>query len=167
MNTKMLRGLLIGAGLLATIGLVAAQVPAVPQVSVTHQNDLIQVIPNGAPSAQSVYGTIPQITNAPGYYKSIPVTGFTYQWAQGVTYANFAPAGTIAAGYVTLASNPSDGSRNCIFSTNTITAIYVCKTSTGVGNCVQTGVNNAITTLSANTSACYTYSTSNSTWDRS
>ena len=167
MNSKMFRGLLIGVGLLATIGLVAAQTAPVPKVSVTHQTDLIQVIPNGAPSAQSVYGTIPQITNAPGYYKSIPTTGFTYQWAQGVTYASFAPAGTIAVGYVTLASNPSDGSRNCIFSTNTITALYVCVTSTGVGNCVQTGLNAAVTTLSANTSACYTYSTSNSTWDRS
>ena len=164
---KTLRSLLICAGLLGTAGLVAAQTAAVPKVSVTHQADLIQVIPNGAPGAGNVYGTIPQITNSPGYYKSIPAAGFTYQWAQGVTFAVFAPSGTIASGYVTLASAPSDGSRNCVFSTNTITQLNVCVTSTGAGNCVQTGLNAAVTTLSANTSACYTYSTANSTWDRS
>lgn len=156
-----------GVGFLALTGVVMSQVPFVPTVPTTHQNDLVQIIPNGAPSAQSVYATPAQITNAPGYYKSVPATGFTYQWGPAVTFAAFNPAGTLAAGYMTLASNPSDGSRNCVFSTQTVTLLYICATSTGVGNCVQTGVNNPVTTLAANTSACYTYSLSNATWDRS
>ena len=156
-----LRSLLIGAGLSAALAAIAiAQSVSVPSRGVITQADLIQVIPNGAPSAQSVYNTIPQITNVSGYYKSVPLTGWTYTFTSGVTFAAFNPAGTLATGFIYLSPSPSDGTRNCIFSTQAYTALTLYAASG------QT-LNNAVTSLSANTSACYLYSASNLTWDRS
>ena len=153
---------LASISLLALGALAIAQTISVPQRTVLTQTDLIQVIPGGIPSAQSVYSTPEQITNVAGYYKAATTTGFTYTFTNAVTYAALRPAGTLAAGYVILAPTPSDGSRNCVFTTQTITAFYVAA-NTGQS------INNAFagTALSANTGACYLYGASNATWDRS
>lgn len=159
-----------GVAFLALTGAVLSQSITAPMIAsdgLNNNTDIIAVVPNGQPQAQSRYATPAQITNAPLTYKAVAVTGFNYSFGANVTYAVFNPAGTLAAGYVILASAPADGARNCIFSTAAITQISICTASVGLGSCTQTSLNNAITTLSANTGACYTYSKSNATWDRS
>ena len=168
----MFKKVLIAAGLafLALSGGVLSQSISVNTVSIINPTDLIQIIPLGQPSAQSQYVSPQKISNTYGYYKSpasAPTSGFVYTFAANVTYASFTPSGTLAYGYVALAAAPSDGTRNCIFSTQTITTLYVCVTSTGTGNCVTTNLNAAVTTLAANATACYLYSATNTTWDRS
>lgn len=157
----MFKKIAVAAGLafLLLSGAVLSQSISVPQVSVINPTDLFQIIPKGQPVAGNVYATPAQITAQSGYYKSIPGSLFTYTFANSTSYAAFAPAGTIAYGYVTLAPAPSDGARECVFTTNTITTLYLAASSG------QT-LNNAVTTLAANTGVCYLYSASNTTWDR-
>lgn len=156
---------LIGAGLgvLGFTGLAVSQVITLPQVATLNPfADLIQVLPNGSPVAGNQYATPALITNVYGYYKS-PTTianGFKYLFGTNVTYAQFGNASAISSGYVYLASNPSDGARNCMFSIGGLTAVIVYPGTTS-----QT-INNAITALAANTGVCYLYSASNTTWDR-
>jgi hypothetical protein len=61
---------------------------------------------------------------------------------------------------VVLAAAPSDGARECIFTSGAAITTLVVAANTG-----QT-INNAVTSLSANTGACYLFSRSNLTWDR-
>lgn len=152
---------LIGAGIafLALAGAVHSQVP-LPQVTIINPTDLIQVVPLGQPSAQSRYATPAQITSQSGYYKSTPISNFTFTFGNSQTTAAFTPAGTLNYGYVTFAPNPSDGAQQCVFSTNAITTLYL-SASTG-----QT-LTGAATTLAANGKLCYLYSLSNATWNRS
>lgn len=162
MNKKFRIGL-IAAGILAIAGLAYAQVTTLPQVSkLSPTVDLIQVIPNGQPNAGNKYAPITMATNTVGYYKApvANVAGFTYTFGTNVTFAMFNPAGTIATGSITLAANPSDGSRNCFFTLNIITTLTLS------ANTGQT-LNNAATATTANGTQCYVYSASNSTWDRS
>jgi hypothetical protein len=173
-----IKRLLIAAGVsflvLSTLVLSPFGSAVLSQVSVAlrtvlAQNDLIQIIPNGQPSAQSQYATLPRVTNVTGYYTSTPLTGFSYQFAGGITNAAFTPAGTLASGYVTLASTPSDGAVNCVFSSTAITQFNVCTASTGIGNCTTTGIVGGITTLAANGTACYFFKGSgvaSGTWYR-
>jgi len=50
-----------GAALLATAGIAYAQAPPVPLAPSLGQNDIQQVIPNGAPQAGNVYATLSQL----------------------------------------------------------------------------------------------------------
>jgi len=126
------------------------------------------VFPFGAPSSAGANGTIGDPTRggmAPvngnlSYVKSVPSTGFSLTFDTYQRQLLLKPAGTLAAGYVTMAPNPIDGTEACIFSTQIITALYVS------ANTGQT-INDAVTTLAANAKVCYTYSLSNTTWDRS
>lgn len=147
-------------GLVGLSGAVLSQ--SAPQVPFLNPTDLIQVIPNGQPGPANQYTVPAKITNTIGYYKSgaNAATAGTYTYGSNVTFAMFQNSGTITSLYVTLAANPSDGSRNCMFAIGAITFIYVAA-NTGQS------INNAITTLSALSGACYTYSLSNATWDRS
>ncbi len=121
--------------------------------------DLIQVYRAG--TAAITYATPAQLTSQSGYFKGVPVTGFSYTFGNSQTFMALAPAGTIALGYVTFAPAPSDGARECVFTTQTITAFWT------LANAGQT-VNNGFSagTLSANTGACYLYGLANTTWDR-
>lgn len=159
----MRRRILIALGLLGFGAAVAvmAQPIVIPFVSTINPSDAIQIIPRGQPSAQNQYSSPALITNQYGYYKSIPITAFTYTFGPAVTYAQFAPAGTLAAGYVTLAANPSDGARNCVFTTAQITGTYV---AANTGQSINGALSN--TSITANTGFCYLYSASNATWDR-
>lgn len=169
MNRK-IKYALLAAGILSLAATAIAQTPALTKIAtgqIHPQADLVQVIPNGAPQAQSRYAYPAQLSGTYGYYKSAPSTGFNYSIGANITRVAFNPAGTLAVGYVTLPTAPNDGQRECVFSTQIITALYICATSTGVGNCVTTGINNPITTYAtANTNVCYLYSASNTTWDR-
>jgi hypothetical protein len=161
MNKRIHIGLAVAA-FLGIAGYAAAQTIPVPQVQTLNpNNDVIQVIPGGAPAANEVFAPPALITNVYGYYKSVPATGMQYAFAKNVTFAAFAPAGTIANFLVSLAANPSDGARNCIFTTQIMTSLIVSPTTAGQL------INNAINgTLAANTSVCYLFSASNATWDR-
>ena len=158
MKTRILAALLL---LGAFAGYALAQTVIVPQVSTLNPNaDAIQVIPNGAPQVGNKYAPPALLTNVYGYYKGGAVTtGFVYTFGQNVTYAQFAPSGTLAWGYFYLAAAPSDGARNCLFSTQTLTGATV------YANTGQS-INNAVTSVTANTGVCYLYSASNATWDR-
>lgn len=90
----------------------------------------------------------------------VPVAPFTHTFSKYETEFLMQPSGTQSYEYVTLAAAPVNNARACIFSTQTITLLYV------LANAGQS-INNAVTTLAANGRVCYTYSSSNTTWDRS
>ncbi len=138
-----------------------------PVVPFLHPTDLIQVVPFGQPSAGNQYTTPPAVTNQFGYYKNAVLTGFNYTFTQNVTRVAFNPAGTLAAGYVTMPAAPPDGALACVFTTQTITAFYVAA-NTGQSITSAGGFSSGVTStaLSANTGACWLYSASNTTWDR-
>lgn len=137
-----------------------AQAPSpIPQAQIVNPNDLIQDIPNGLPSAQNYYVKPAQITSQSGYAKYSPVTGFSYTFGNSQSFIVLTNSTTLALGTITLAAAPSDGAKECIYAQNTITTFGV------FANTGQT-IDNAVTTLSAATSACYLYSLSNTTWDR-
>lgn len=157
-----------GLGFLAFMGLALSQTISVPLVTNTHLNDIANVIPNGNQiNAQNVYASQGQITNAWGYYKSpAAFTGqFLYQFLSNpapTTMAQFESSSTIAQAYIYLATNPSDGSMNCMYSKSTVTALTLYA---GTATPSQT-LNDAITAMTAATRYCYLFSASNLTWDR-
>lgn len=151
---------LAAVAIVAFGGAVIAQVNA-PQVArVNPTADRIQIVPNGQPSAQSVFASPAQITAVKGYYRSVPASLFTYTFENAVSLAAFDPGGTLAYGYITLAPNPSDGTEACFFSTAAITTLYL---SANTGQ----SLSDAVTTLAANTRNCYLYAQSQATWYRS
>lgn len=153
-----------GVGLLAFLGVAISQTVTAPQVTVINPTDLMQIIPFGQPKAGAVYSTPSLVTAQHGYQKATPVsyTGVAaaYTFAANQGYLLLTPATTIANLSIMLAAAPSDGARECVFTTNTITAL-------GVAANTGQSINNAVTTLAANTSACYLYSAANLAWDRS
>ena len=116
-------------------------------------------------------GTMPSVLNTLisqinqyygiGYIKIAPLTGSSYTMGTfQISELLAAPAGTISTMTATLPAGVLDGARACIFSTQTITTLTV---SASAGQ----SINNAVTTLAANGRVCYTYGSSNTTWDRS
>ncbi len=165
-----LKRLSIGLAALAVLGSLAyaqVSVPRVPTGGILPTTSLIQVLPTGQPSAQSVYAYPAQISGTYGYYKGTPGAGFTYTFGANVTRAQFNPAGTLASGYVTLSAAPNDGQRDCVFTTQTITAFYVAA-NTGQSITSAGGFSSGVTStaLSINTQACWLYGSANQTWDR-
>lgn len=84
----------------------------------------------------------------------------SYQFASNQSAMLFSPSGTVSYAYVALNSAPIDGWESCLFSTQTITTLYL---NAGAGQTLA----NAATTLLANTKVCYVYSLANTTWNRS
>lgn len=157
--------LLVAAGtaFLAICGLAYAQVLSLSTlVTLSPTVDIIPVVPGGAPQANQQWATVAKVTSAYGYYKSAPATSpLTLTFGDSVSHAVLRPTGTLAAAYFTLAANPSDGMRECVFTTAQLTATYVAaNTSQSINNALSA------TNISANTSFCYLYSASNLTWDR-
>lgn len=114
----------------------------------------------GGSIGDATRGGMAPVNGADAYFKVVAGTGFSYTFGNYQSEMIFRPAGTLAAGYVTMAPAPVDGARQCVFSTQEITAFYA-NANTGQS------INNAVTALAANTRYCYTYSQSNLTWDRS
>jgi hypothetical protein len=79
----------------------------------------------------------------------VPLTGFSISPVSSDLVLN--PAGTLATGTVTFPTNPIDGQRLTITSTQTQTAITL---TAGTGDTI----NNAVTALVANTPVTYRYS---------
>lgn len=157
---KYLGAFLLAAAVCLGGAAVIAQVIPVPQVPTVGTTDLIQIIPRGQPTAQSVYATPQQINGVVGYVNGgIAVTAWTYTMLNSQTNYFIQPAGTLATGVLTMAPNPSDGQRACFLSTQTQTAI------TWTANTNQT-MNNAPTAGVAMTPACMQYSLASATWYR-
>ena len=51
--------------------------------------------------------------------RSVPLTGFSLTFANGQTYWQIQPAGTLATGTFTFEPNPGDGARECVRSLHT------------------------------------------------
>lgn len=158
----------LGLGAAVALGALAyAQVlvPTVPTVNPTL--DLIQVIPNGQPTAQSRYASIGEVTSTSIYTRTSVASGAAFSVAGYNNYFTtyqadllLDPANTMPWVYFTFSTAPSDGQKQCFFSTATGTAV-VFGATTG-----QT-VSNKITALTANTRYCYTWSLANANWYRS
>ena len=170
LKNRLIAGL-AGASLLVGMGLAYAQSyppPIVPTVNST--TDLIPISPLGAPTAQGYQIHPAQISNAPQYVKVTPSTGYAGIASSG--YANyFAQAqsalilvvtGTMPYSYAYAATAPSDGAKECI--TGSGGAISALNFVAASGQTVTGGVNVSVT---SNTTACWTYSLANLTWDRS
>lgn len=143
-------------------GAVVAQ--TVPQVTTVNPTaDRVQIIPNGSPSAGNVYGSPAQLGTT-SYAVVVTPSGLSTGYSN--TFVNYQselillPALTMSYAYVTMAPNPSDGARQCVFSKSAITALYI------TANTGQS-VSNQATSLSANSRTCMTYQKSNLTWYRS
>lgn len=153
----------------AMLGTAVAQTPA--QVStVNPTTDLLQIIPNGKASAQSKFVT-PALLGQTAYavvrtpteasvQSDGAYTGYTNTFSDNQAELILLPALTMSYAYVTMAPNPSDGARECVFSKSAITALWV------TANTGQS-VSNQATALSANSRTCMTYSSANATWYRS
>ena len=148
------------AGILG-LSVAIAQTYPVPIVGAHNAPDLVQVIPNGVPTAQSQFCQWNCITNVYGYYKNGTGTqNQTYSTGANLSYVTWANASAIAYLYLYLPTAPLDGAKNCYFSIGAVTAMTLY-----AGLTTQT-LNNAITAMSANTQYCYLYSASNTSFDR-
>lgn len=86
-------------------------------------------------------------------------TGFSYTFALGVTTLIAQPAGTLAAGTITMPAAPVDGMTIAFSSSQAITALTV---SANAGQSIVS----AVTTLAAGGGAKYIYRATNTTWYR-
>jgi hypothetical protein len=89
----------------------------------------------------------------------VPTTGFAYTFAAGTQNLVMNPAGTLAAGTITMPATPADGMTIRFSTSQTITALVVA------ANTGQSIVS-AVTTLAAGGGAVYIYRLSNPTWYR-
>ena len=102
-----------------------AQVIPVPQVQKLGQTDLTNVIPGGAPGAQSVYVPVGGIGGLFQYSYQVPLTAFALTVPNFVSFEYLNPAGTLATGTLTMSASPSDGQNFCLQDTQTQTAITI------------------------------------------
>jgi hypothetical protein len=120
---------------------------------------MIPFLPNGVANAQQQFVSPSLISGAQGYVRTVPLTGFTLSFANGQVYWHIFPAGTLATGTFNLSPNPVQGTKNCVMSHQTQTAITITP-PTG------TTITSVITAMVADTSYCYIYDAVTSTWDR-
>lgn len=161
MFTKTRFALIVGAMALGFAASAIAQSVSVPQVSIINTDDLVQVIPHGKPSAQSVYSTPALLVSQRGYQVKSPATGFSYTFGNSDSLIVLTNSTTLAQGTITFASAPSDGAQECLYAQNAVTTLGLA-----AGSASQT-INNAVTTIAAAAQVCYLYSLSSLTWNRS
>ena len=158
---KRLRILVLALAGFLGLSVALAQVPQIPIIGNHLAPDLMQVIPNGVPNAQSQYCQWNCVTNVFGYYKNGTGTqNQTYSTGANLSYVTWANASAISNLYLYLPTAPLDGAKNCYFSIGGVTAMTLY-----AGLTAQT-LNNAITAMTANTQYCFLYSQSNTAWDR-
>ena len=143
-------GLIVG-------GVTLAQNINIPQVTSIGPSDLFQDLVGGNPQAGNYYASAGQITSVASVAYSVPSTGFSITQGTDVTWTVINPAGTLATGTFTFNAAAIQGSRACIVSTQTQTAI----TFTGATGQTVTGAPSA---LVAGTPVCFVYIASVSTW---
>lgn len=142
-----------------------AQVIVLPQQQSLQQTDLIQIIPNGQPNAQSAFAPVGGAQGIEQYSYQIPLTGFTITPANYIAYLYLNPAGTLATGTLTMPATPGDGQRFCLQDTQTQTAITI-QANTGQTLAAGTFGLATPTALVANTKYCWLYIRSLATWTR-
>lgn len=147
------------------IGFGIAQVPQPAQRVPLALNDLVQVIPNGAPSAQNVYSLVGAIAAVENYSYQVPLTAFSITPPDGTSLLYLNPAGTLATGTLTMQARPSDGQKFTIESSQTQTAITI---SANTGQTLTAGTYGLATptALVANTKYQWLYIASQSAWVR-
>lgn len=153
-----------GAGLLG-FGIAIAQVPTPALRVPLALNDLVQVIPNGAPSAQSVYQAVGAVAGVENYSYQIPLTAFTITVANQITFLYLNPAGTLDTGTLTMQARPSDGQKFTLETSQTQTAITV-QANTGQTLAAGTFGLATPTALVANTKYQWMFIQSLGTWVR-
>ncbi len=158
---KLLSGLL--AGIAAIFAVSAADAQSID--TVLNQNDLVQVIPHGAGSAQSVFAYPGAISGVDQYSYQIPLTAFTITVPNSVAVLYLNPAGTLATGTLTMMASPSDGQRFCVEDSQTQTAITI---SANTGQTLTAGTYGLATptALTANTRYCWLYFGAQAAWVR-
>ena len=160
-------------GALALAGAVYAQTTPIQQVqTINPTTDLMQIIPRGAPSAQSFYVPPSALATQEQYAKLALTTSASYTSSPGyiATFSNFqadillTATTAILYEYIVFAPNPSDGARECIYANQTVTSAY--PTANTTVNAQVVNANNTITSMTANARYCFLYSASNLQWDR-
>ncbi len=139
MRNRFLLGLL-GATIALGIGAAIAQTytPAiVPNVS--GSADLVQVIPNGSASAQSVFAYAGQIGSVEKFvYGGTISTDPAYTFPNGNTLWTGHAAGTITTVTLTTEPNPTDGKRECyVLDQITSTLTWTANTGQTIGTNVK------------------------------
>jgi hypothetical protein len=166
MNKKIIIAILAFA--LLSVGGAVAQT-TLPQVTTVNPTaDRVQVIPSGQPSAKSYYGSPSQLATTSYAVVRTPTDtssgdGYTSTFLNYQSELILLPALTMSYAYVTMAPNPSDGARECVFSKSAITALWVTENDATIDQ----SVSNQATSLSANSRTCMTFQKSNATWYRS
>jgi hypothetical protein len=128
-------------------------------------NDLVQVIPYGQPSSQSVYATPGQISGLQSYNYQVPLTAFTLTQPDGTELMYLNPAGTLATGTLTMMAHPADGQRFILEDSQTQTAITI-QANTGQTLTAGTYGLATPTALVANTSYVWVYFAAQAAWVR-
>lgn len=157
---------LIALGVVALFGLGAAgaQISPVPQVQSIGQTDLVQVVPQGQPTAQSQYIVAPAIAALEDYSYQIPSTAFAITVPAHTSLMYLNPAGTLATGAFTMEATPSDGQHLCFEDTQIQTAVTI---SANTGQTMLTSIGlGAVTAFVANTRYCYFYNRPLAGWIR-
>jgi hypothetical protein len=166
---KLKLGLLAGVALLLA-GLNTAdaqnvQPPVVPIVPSLNQNDVVQVLPHGAPAIGNQYAPSGAIGGQELYSYQVPLTGFSIAVPNFTSLLYLQPAGTLATGTVTMMPNPSDGQRFCFQSTQINTAItFTLASGQNWGGTISPNPPTAYGT--ANTRLCWFWNAAQSTWFR-
>ena len=155
-----MKTLLLASALAGLIGSAHAQTTPIPTVQNVGPADVFSDAVSGVPGPMR-FATAAQINGVLGYQKLYaPATGFTVTFSKAQTYALLYPTATLATGSAVLDASPGDGQRDCVRSTQAVTA-FSFSVAAGSG---QT-INNNPTALTANASACMLYSAFNATWD--
>lgn len=121
--------------------------------------ELIQVIPPN--TAAIAYVSVAAMRDGAQYVYNVPLTGFTLVMAEEQSVATLNPAGTLAAGTVTMPPTLYDGKVVTIFSSADVTALTLSTSNGATFVPAQ-----APFTLSANTSRSYVYDLANNQWHR-
>lgn len=121
--------------------------------------EFIQVLPPN--SAAFVFVPLAALRDGAQYVYNVPLTGFTIVMTAEQSVVSLNPAGTLAAGTITLPPTLYDGKIVSIFSSQIITALTLNTSNSA------TFVPAVVTTLAAaNTSVSYIYDKANNQWHR-
>lgn len=118
-------------------------------------NGITTIVPNGA--GTGCWSRIYDVNNT--YTYLVPITGFSVTIGNGISSLILNPAGTLAAGTITMPAAPLDGQIVRFSSTQIVTALTV---NAGTG---QT-INNAPTSLAAGVGNAFQYVLKQLSWFR-
>lgn len=154
LNRSIIAGVL---GMLAVFGVAFAQNAGQIILSPTG-TEMFAV--SGGSGATNAFMSSSSLRDGRFYVYQAPLTGFTLTMTPTQSAVSLNPAGTIAAGTVTMPATTVDGKVVSIFTSATITALTINTTNSA------TFVPAVVTTLAAGTSVAYVYDKANNQWHR-